>query len=234
MTITYKNWICHNLAFAEFNFVPMKKCEENRFQTVAVSDTPKPYALYVHGLGSGARTRTMKQLPECLPYFEWIAVEVAEDAEEAVGKINRYVEQYRPEVLMGTSLGGFYIFYADAPDAVKIICNPAMNIDELIRTKIGFGEYNYFVKRENGQKTYILDEQVCQRFAEFRMTHFPISGRANYAFFGDSDELIGAAGTLKNRAVVSAAGYSIFVEPGGGHRIGETTLQLINEKLFQG
>ena len=176
----------------------------------------------------------MKQLPECLPYFEWIAVEVAEDAEEAVEKINRYVERYCPEVLMGTSLGGFYIFYADAPDAVKIICNPAMNIDDVIRTKIGFGEHRYFVKRENGQKTYTLDEQVCQRFAEFRVSHNPISGRANYAFFGDSDELIGAVGTLKNMAVISEAGYRIFVEPGGGHRIGETTLQLVNEKLFQG
>ena len=208
----------------------MKK--ENHTDSAAGS--PKPYALYVHGLGSGARTRTMKQLPECLPYFEWIAVEVAEDAEEAVGKINRYVEQYRPEVLMGTSLGGFYIFYADAPDAEKIICNPAMNIDELICTKIGFGEHRYFVKRENGQKTYILDEQVCQRFAEFRVSHNPISGRENYAFFGDNDELIGTVGTLKNMAVVSEAGYRIFVEPGGGHRIGESTLQLINEKLFQG
>ena len=135
---------------------------------------------------------------------------------------------------MGTSLGGFYIFYADAPDAVKIICNPAMNIDDVIRTKIGFGEHRYFVKRENGQKTYTLDEHVCQRFAEFRVSHNPISGRANYAFFGDSDELIDAVGTLKNMAVVSEAGYRIFVEPGGGHRIGESTLQLINEKLFQG
>ena len=176
----------------------------------------------------------MKQLPEYLPYFEWIAVEVAEDAVEAVEKIDRYVRQYHPEVLMGTSLGGCYIFYADAPDAVKIICNPAMNIDELIRTKIGFGEHRYFVKRENGQKTYTLDERVCQLFAEFRASHKTISGRANYAFFGDSDELIGFFGTLRNMAVVSQVGYQIFVEPGGSHRIGETTLQLINEKLFQG
>ena len=175
----------------------------------------------------------MKQLPECLPYFEWIAVEVAEDAEEAVEKIDRYVRLYHPEVLMGTSLGGFYIFYADAPDAVKIICNPAMNIDELIRSKIRLGEHRYFVKRENGQKTYILDERVCQRFAEYRASHKPISGRANYAFFGDSDELIEAVGTLKNMAVVSEVGYRIFVEPGGGHRIGETTLQLVNRELFE-
>ena len=202
--------------------------------TDSTAGSPKSYALYVHGLGSGARTRTMKQLPEYLPYFEWIAVEVAEDAEEAVEKIDRYVRQYHPEVLMGTSLGGFYVFYADAPDAVKIICNPAMNIDELIRTKIGFGEHRYFVKRENGQKTYTLDAVVCRRFAEFRMTHYPISGRANYAFFGDSDELIEVFGTLRNMAVVSEAGYRIFVEPGGGHRIGETTLQLVNRKLFQG
>ena len=200
--------------------------------TDCAAGLPKPYALYVHGLGSGARTRTMKQLPEYLPYFEWVAVEVAEDAEEAVEKIDRYVEQYSPAVLMGTSLGGFYVFYAEAPDAVKIICNPAMNIDELIRSKIGFGEHRYFVKRENGKKTYTLDAVVCRRFAEFRLTHYPISGRANYAFFGDSDELIGAVGTLKNMAVVSEADYRIYVEPGGSHRIGETMLQLVIKKIF--
>lgn len=220
------------MAFAEFNFETMKKSEENRHQAVAVSDTPKPYALYVHGLGSGARTRTMKQLPECLPYFEWIAVEVAEDAEEAVGKINRYVEQYRPEVLMGTSLGGFYVFYADAPDAVKIICNPAINIDIVIRTKIGFGEYNYFVKRENGQKTYTLDEQVCRRFDEYRTAHKPKSGRENYAFFGDQDELMGIKGTMFNMFFAVGAGYTIFMEEGGQHRIQKKTLKMINDKIF--
>ena len=204
---------------------------EKQERTVAVG-RQKPYALYVHGLGSGARTRTASQLPEYIPDYEWIAVEVAEDAEEAVGKINRYVGQYRPEVLMGTSLGGYYIFYADAPDAVKIICNPALNIDEIIRTKIGFGEHKYFVRRENKQKTFILDEQVCQRFADYRTTHEPILGRANYAFFGDSDELIGPEGTQHNMEVVSDAGYRVFVEHDGPHRIQESTLQLVREKVF--
>lgn len=193
---------------------------------------PTPCALYVHGLGSGAATRTIRQIRELFPDFEWIAVEVGEDAEEAVSKLNRYVATCQPDLLMGTSLGGFYVFYANAPTAIKIICNPAMNIYEIIRSKIGFGEHRYFVKREDGKKTFTLDESVCERFAAYRRTHRAILGRANYAFFGDSDELIGAEGTCQNMWAVFKAGYSLYVEKEGQHRLNEHTLQMIREEIF--
>lgn len=81
-------------------------------------------------------------------------------------------------------------FYADAPCATKVICNPAMNIAEHIRSKIGFGTYSYLVERQDGNAEYILDETICRRFTEYEISHKAVSGTKNYALFAVHDEFI--------------------------------------------
>ena len=112
---------------------------------------------------------------------------------------------------MGTSLGGYYVFYADAPRATKVICNPAMNIAELIRYKIGFGTYSYFVERQDGNTEYTLDEAVCRRFTVYESSHKVVNGTKNYALFAVHDELIGDADMLDNMAMVFESGRNIQI-----------------------
>ena len=42
-----------------------------------------------------------------------------------------------------------------------------MNIAEIIRYKIGFGTYPYFVERQDCKTEYTLNEEVCRRFTEY-------------------------------------------------------------------
>ncbi|GEM_PF-6543451 len=114
----------------------------------------KPISIYVHGLGSSAASTTVQMICKIFSEYEWIAIEVNENPFESVEKINAFVSKFNPSLLMGTSLGGYYVFYADAPCTTKVICNPAMNIAELIRYKIGFGTYSYFVERQDGNTKY--------------------------------------------------------------------------------
>ena len=104
--------------------------------TLINENNVKPIAIYVHGLGSGAASTTVRMVCEIFSEYEWMAIEVNENPFESVEKINATVSKFNPSLLMGTSLGGYYVFYADAPRATKVICNPAMNIAELIRYKI--------------------------------------------------------------------------------------------------
>lgn len=65
-----------------------------------------------------------------------------ENLKESVAVIDAAVNELMPHLLMGTSLGGLYVMYADlseVPWCKRIICNPACHIANDIREKIGFG-----------------------------------------------------------------------------------------------
>ena len=191
----------------------------------------KPIAIYVHGLGSGAASTTVRMVCKIFSEYEWIAIEVNENPLESVAKINTAVSKFNPSLLMGTSLGGYYVFYADAPCAAKVICNPAMNIAELICSKIGFGTYSYFVERQDGNTEYTLDEAVCRRFTEYESSHKAVSGTKNYALFAVHDELIGDADMLDSMTMVFESGYRLLLDSKGGHRLRAASLKLLHKEI---
>lgn len=193
----------------------------------------KPIAIYVHGLGSGAASTTVHTVRKVFSEYEWIAIEVNENPFESVAKINTSVGMFKPSLLMGTSLGGYYVCYADAPYATKVICNPAMNIAELIRSRIGFGTYSYLVKRQDGNTEYILDEAVCGRFTEYESSHKVVGGTKNYAVFAVHDELIGDADMLDNMAMVFDSGYQLLLDSKGGHRLRRAALKLLHKEISE-
>ena len=111
-------------------------------------------AIYIHGLGSGANTSAIKTISKILPQYKWHPLEVNENLKESVAIIDAAVNELHPQVVMGTSLGGLYVMFADlsaAPRCRRILCNPACNIAKLIREKIGFGIKEYFVPRKDGE-----------------------------------------------------------------------------------
>lgn len=199
--------------------------------TLINENNVKPIAIYVHGLGSGAASTTVRTVRKIFSEYEWIALEVNENPLESVAKINTAVSKFNPSLLMGTSLGGYYVFYADAPCAAKVICNPAMNIAELICSKIGFGTYSYFVERQDGNTEYTLDEAVCRRFTEYESSHKAVSGTKNYALFAVHDELIGDADMLDSMTMVFESGYRLLLDSKGGHRLRVASLKLLHKEI---
>ena len=199
--------------------------------TLINENNVKPIAIYVHGLGSGAASTTIHTVRKVFSEYEWIAIEVNENPFESVEKINATVSEFKPSLLMGTSLGGYYVFYADATCAKKVICNPAMNIADLIRYKIGFGTYSYLVERQDGKTEYTLDEAVCKCFTEYESSHKAVSGTKNYALFAVHDELIGDTDMLDNMAMVFKSGYRLLLDFKGGHRLRAASLKLLHKEI---
>ena len=211
------------------------------YTTLIQEKQVKQIAIYVHGLGSGAASTTVRTVCKIFSEYEWIALEVNENPFESIEKINAVISEFNPSLLMGTSLGGYYVFYADAPCATKVICNPAMNIAKLIRYKIGFGTYSYFVigfgtysyfvERQDGNTEYTLDEAVCGRFTEFESSHKAVCGTKNYALFAVHDELIGDADMLGNMALVFESGYQLLLDSKGGHRLRAAAMNLLHREI---
>lgn len=196
-------------------------------------------AIYVHGLGSGAASTTIDIVREVFSDYEWTAVEVNEDPVDSINTINQAIAELHPAFLMGTSLGGLYLMYADMnsceEDAIRLLFNPACDIARIIREAIGFGSKEYFVSRQDGVQEYELNEAVCARFEYFIAGNKPTPSKCHdYAMFSIHDELIGADGVRRNQVVCYDAGYRILIDTDGGHRLRKATLRLAWNHLFNG
>lgn len=80
-----------------------------------------PTAIYVHGLASGANAATGKTLSKRFSNFNWITTDFGEDLAANVCQLNECIQEHKPQLIVGTSMGGLTLLYADAPDAVKML-----------------------------------------------------------------------------------------------------------------
>ena len=191
-----------------------------------------PVAIYVHGLASGANGTTYHQLAKRFEQFRWITTDFGEDVAENVAQLNELISVNHPQLIVGTSMGGLTVLYADAPEAVKLVCNPALSIAECVRNTIGLGKHSYFCERLNGATEFELTEQMCCGYEEYIALHTPLLGRANYAIFSAHDELFGDVAAAEAQRVLEGCGYRIIIDPKGHHRMQSSTLRLIEKKVI--
>ena len=189
----------------------------------------RPMAIYVHGLASGAAGTTINSLARKLKQYRWITTDFGEDIASNVLILECMISLEHPSLIVGTSMGGVTVLYANAPDVVKIVCNPALSIADSVRNTIGLGQHEYFCDRINGKQTFELTEEMCLGYENYIATHTPLQGKENYAIFSAHDELLGDEASLKAQQVVSDAGYSVSIDHKGVHRITSSTIKLISK-----
>ena len=194
----------------------------------------RPLAIYVHGLASGAAGTTFNSLSRKLKQYRWITTDFEENIERNVITLNCLIEKYHPALIVGTSMGGVTVLYANAPNAVKIVCNPALSIADCVRNTIGLGQHEYFCERIMGKHTFELSEEMCLGYENYIATHTPLLGKENYAIFSAHDELLGDEASRIAQQVVSDAGYSVLIDSKGVHRITSLTIKLISEIASMG
>ena len=189
----------------------------------------RPVAIYVHGLASGAAGTTINSLARKLKQYRWITTDFGEDIATNVLILECMISLEHPSLIVGTSMGGVTVLYANAPNVVKIVCNPALSIADSVRNTIGLGQHEYFCDRINGKQTFELLEEMCLGYDNYIATHTPLQGKENYAIFSAQDELLGDEASLKAQHIVSDAGYSVSIDPEGVHRITSSTIKLISK-----
>lgn len=187
----------------------------------------RPVAIYVHGLASGAAGTTINSLARKLKPYRWITTDFGEDIATNVLILEYMISLEHPSLIVGTSMGGVTVLYANAPDVVKIVCNPALSIADSVRNTIGLGQHEYFCDRINGKQTFELTEEMCLGYENYIATHTPLQGKENYAIFSAHDELLGDEASRTAQQVVSDAGYNVLIDPKGVHRITSSTIKLI-------
>ena len=191
-----------------------------------------PFAIYVHGLASGANATTFDKLAKRFQQFVWLSTDFGEDLAENVEQLNDMIRSDYPQLIVGTSMGGLTVLYADAPEAVKVAINPALSIADSVRHTIGLGKHPYFCERMNGATEFELTEEMCKQYEEYISSHKPTLGRSSYALFAEHDELLGDVASHYAQEYLAECGYNILTDPKGAHRIQESTINLIAQKII--
>lgn len=186
----------------------------------------KPYALYIHGFASSAKSGTRTSLARSLDQYEWLAPEITHDPFESLAILNDWAQAFRPALLVGTSMGGMLCLYVDAPEAVKVAVNPSLEMQRTLRQR-GYGRHPYLQERENGETEYVIDEPMIQKFVDFRAGRAILPGVRNIGIFSTDDELIGHEGSKRNAAVLEKAGWELFRSDKFGHRCNDQAVKLI-------
>lgn len=187
---------------------------------------PLPYALYIHGMGSGAKSGTKSSLGHYLDRYEWLSPELPVEPAEAMAILDDYVKVFNPALIAGTSLGGLYLMYLDAPDAVKVAINPTYNIETTLR-RIGYGKHKYHCEREDGATEYTIDEPLVKRYMAVRDGREPVASKRMVALFSTDDELVGREPSKQNAASLQRFGYEIHWCDKFGHRLNQPAAKML-------
>lgn len=88
--------------------------------------TTKPKILYVYGWKGSASGSTITMLRTKLPQYEWICETYPQtDPYAALDYLTRLAERTKPDLILGSSLGGFLTLKIPG-DYRKIVFNPCM------------------------------------------------------------------------------------------------------------
>ena len=147
--------------------------------------------MYVHGFASSGSSGTVMMLRRYFPDWRVIAPDLPVDPFEALEMLHDLVHQERPEIVIGTSLGGMYA--QQLWGVPRIVVNPSF---EMSRTLLfnHMGKHKYTAKRKDGVTEFRIDKSVVERFKQMEKSQFDgvceDEKRLVYALFGTKDKIV--------------------------------------------
>lgn len=131
-----------------------------------ISDT-LPVMMYLHGFMSGANGAKQRQLQRQFKgRYRVIAPELDADPDSSLEVINRAIREEHPEIIIGTSLGGFMALECESGDADVVIVNPCLFPKAQLAQWVG-EEHTYFCKRLDGVQTYTLTQATLDKYERY-------------------------------------------------------------------
>lgn len=124
--------------------------------------------LFIHGLASSGAYKMSSSLRILLRPCEVVAPDVPIDPDAALSMLLALRDETRPDLVVGLSLGGFWA--QKLRGSRKILVNPDFHVSRLLRTKTG--ENEYLSPRADGERTFLIDEDICSRYEALERVQF--------------------------------------------------------------
>ena len=147
--------------------------------------------LYVHGFASSGCSGTVLYLRKQLPDWKVIAPDLPIDPFEAIEQLHKLVEEEKPDIVVGTSMGGMYT--QQLWGVPRIVVNPSFEMSRsLLFGKMG--RNRYLSKRKDGATEFRIDKSVVERFKEMEKEQFNgITEEEKslvFGLFGEDDPIV--------------------------------------------
>ena len=148
--------------------------------------------MYVHGFGSSAQSGTVNRLRTVLCNATVIAEDMPLHPEEALDLLHRLCEEEKPDLILGTSMGGMYTEQLYGFD--RIVINPAFQIGETMTEHGLTGHQTYQNPRKDGVQKFFVDNNLVKEYRKASAQCF--SGVNDeersrvWGLFGDEDKTV--------------------------------------------
>jgi len=176
--------------------------------------------MYVHGFMSSGQTNTAKLLRRLLPQATVVAEDIPIHPAEAMELLHRLCEAERPDLIIGTSMGGMYTEMLRG--VYRIVVNPAFQMGQAIKEGGMSGRQVFQNPRKDGVQEIIVTKSLEKEYAEIT-THCFRGITADerervYGLFGDRDPLVHTFGLFREH-------YPNAIRFHGEHRLTDSILQ---------
>ncbi len=147
--------------------------------------------LYVHGFASSGSSGTVMALRRHMLSWRVVAPDLPVDPFEALELLRKTVEEEKPDIIVGTSMGGMYA--QQMWGVPRIIVNPSFEMSRsLLFGKMGRNKY--MSKRKDGATEFRIDKLVVERFKLMEKNQFDgvtdEEKRLVVGLFGDKDPIV--------------------------------------------
>ena len=147
--------------------------------------------MYIHGFASSGSSGTVMALRRHMLSWRVVAPDLPVDPFEALELLRKTVEEEKPDIIVGTSMGGMYA--QQMWGVPRIIVNPSFEMSRsLLFGKMGRNKY--MSKRKDGATEFRIDKLVVERFKLMEKNQFDgvtdKEKRLVVGLFGDKDPIV--------------------------------------------
>jgi len=170
--------------------------------------------LYCHGFGSSGQSGTVTRLRVVMPQARVIAPDLPVNPHEAIALLHTICEQEKPNLIIGTSMGGMYTEQLRGYD--RICINPALEIAETMKAHGMTGTQQFQNPRLDGVQEFYVDKALVKAYRDVSEQRFigitPEDEQRVYGLFGDKDDLVDTLDMFSEH-------YSQYTHFHGEHRM---------------
>lgn len=170
--------------------------------------------MYVHGFGSSGQSGTVTLLRTLMPAATIIAPDLPLHPAEALELLKQTCDAEKPDLIIGTSMGGMYAEMLRGTD--RILINPAFEMGDTMVKHNMVGKQTFQSPRTDGIQDFIVTKALVNEYKEITTLLFNGIDEAEQqrviGLFGDED-------TSVDTFDLFAQHYPTAIHFHGGHRL---------------
>ena len=145
--------------------------------------------LYVHGFASSGLSGTVTLLRTLLPSAEVVAPDLPIHPEEAMDLLRTTCEEEKPDIIIGSSMGGMMAEMLHGYD--RILVNPAFQMGETMGSHGMIGKLTFQNPRRDGIQEMVITKAIVKEYKALTEHCFAERDPEHvWALFGDNDPVV--------------------------------------------